>query len=156
MPWGKVSPARDNVMTARRFPAPWTVETLDGGGFKVVDSNKQALAYVSARGNRAGADNAKVLTIDGEEDSGKHRQVADLTRQRKLIPKSGGLRSAPLRRTQCSRCSGECESLRPQQRGENPPPPRTCPTQGKSARYDRIGRPAIMRPSIKRTRMATI
>jgi hypothetical protein len=28
---------------ARRFPAPWTVETLDGG-FKVVDANGQALA----------------------------------------------------------------------------------------------------------------
>ena len=27
---------------ARRFPAPWTVETLDGG-FKVVDANGQAL-----------------------------------------------------------------------------------------------------------------
>ena len=29
----------------RRFPPPWTVEALDGG-FKIVDSNGQALAYV--------------------------------------------------------------------------------------------------------------
>ena len=29
----------------RRFPAPWTVEALDGG-FKVVDSNGPSLAYV--------------------------------------------------------------------------------------------------------------
>ena len=29
----------------RRFPPPWTVEAL-GGGFKIVDSNGQALAYV--------------------------------------------------------------------------------------------------------------
>ena len=29
----------------RRFPAPWKVESLDGG-FKVVDANGQSLAYV--------------------------------------------------------------------------------------------------------------
>ena len=28
----------------RRFPAPWTVEALDGGF--IVDSNGQSLAYV--------------------------------------------------------------------------------------------------------------
>jgi len=28
---------------ARRFPAPWTVETLDGG-FKIVDANGQPMA----------------------------------------------------------------------------------------------------------------
>jgi hypothetical protein len=50
-------------MITRRFPAPWTVERIKGG-FKVVDSTSQALAYVYARGNRADADNAKVLTTD--------------------------------------------------------------------------------------------
>jgi hypothetical protein len=30
----------------RRFPAPWTVEAIDGG-FKIVDANGQALAYVA-------------------------------------------------------------------------------------------------------------
>jgi hypothetical protein len=29
----------------RRFPPPWTVEKI-AGGFKVVDANKQSLAYV--------------------------------------------------------------------------------------------------------------
>jgi len=29
----------------RRFTAPWTVEAIDAG-FKVVDANKQAIAYV--------------------------------------------------------------------------------------------------------------
>ena len=32
-------------MTERRFPPPWTVDALDGG-FKIVDSNGQTLAYV--------------------------------------------------------------------------------------------------------------
>jgi hypothetical protein len=32
-------------MAERRFPPPWTVETLDGG-FKTVDANKQAITYV--------------------------------------------------------------------------------------------------------------
>ena len=29
----------------RRFPPPWTVEALDGG-FKIVDTSGQSLAYV--------------------------------------------------------------------------------------------------------------
>ena len=32
-------------MAERRFPPPLTVEALDGG-FKIVDANKQAIAYV--------------------------------------------------------------------------------------------------------------
>jgi hypothetical protein len=47
----------------RRFPAPWTVESVPGG-FKVVDSNGQSLAYVYARETKANADIAKVLTMD--------------------------------------------------------------------------------------------
>jgi hypothetical protein len=30
----------------RRFPPPWRIEALDGGGFKVIDANGQSLAYV--------------------------------------------------------------------------------------------------------------
>ena len=44
----------------RRFPAPWTIEALDGG-FKVVDSNGQSLAYVYCH---ADAGTAKALTLD--------------------------------------------------------------------------------------------
>ena len=29
----------------RRFPAPWTVEAIEAG-FKVIDANKQGIAYV--------------------------------------------------------------------------------------------------------------
>ena len=47
----------------RRFPAPWTAEQTPGG-FKVVDANGQALAYVYARETKAQADTAKVLTMD--------------------------------------------------------------------------------------------
>jgi hypothetical protein len=47
----------------RRFPSPWKVEALDGG-FKVLDANGQALAYVYSRENDSDADIAKVLTED--------------------------------------------------------------------------------------------
>ena len=33
-------------MSERRFPPPWTVETIPGG-LKVCDANGQSLAYVS-------------------------------------------------------------------------------------------------------------
>ena len=47
----------------RRLPARWKVEPLDGG-FKVVDSNGQSLAYVYGRKTKADADIANVLTVD--------------------------------------------------------------------------------------------
>ena len=50
----------------RRFPAPWAVETLDGcslSGFKVIDANRQSLAYVYWRETDA-ANIAGVLTED--------------------------------------------------------------------------------------------
>ena len=47
----------------RRFPAPWTVEALDGG-FKVIDANKQAIAYVYGHADERDADIAKGLTLD--------------------------------------------------------------------------------------------
>jgi hypothetical protein len=33
----------------RRFPAPWKIEPLDGGGFKVVDASKQAITAIPVR-----------------------------------------------------------------------------------------------------------
>jgi hypothetical protein len=50
-------------MTTRRFPPPWRVEQIPGG-FKVVDANGQALAYVYLRKTPADAGTAGVLTED--------------------------------------------------------------------------------------------
>jgi hypothetical protein len=50
-------------MTNRRFPLPWTVETIPGG-FKVVDAQGQSLAYVYSRATPADANIAGVLTED--------------------------------------------------------------------------------------------
>ena len=44
-------------------PPPWTVEKIPGG-FKVVDANQQALAYVYSRGTQSDAHLANVLTED--------------------------------------------------------------------------------------------
>jgi hypothetical protein len=51
-------------MTRRRFPPPWTIERLAGGGFKVIDANEQSLAYFYARENDHDARTAGVLTMD--------------------------------------------------------------------------------------------
>src|SRR4249920_176935 len=50
-------------MSERRFPTPWTVETIPGG-LKVCDANGQSLAYVYSRENGNDAHMAKVLTQD--------------------------------------------------------------------------------------------
>ena len=47
----------------RRFPAPWTVESLDGG-FKIVDGNKQTIAYVYGHADPRDAETAKGLTLN--------------------------------------------------------------------------------------------
>jgi hypothetical protein len=47
----------------RRFPAPWTVEPLDGG-FKVVDANGQTLAYVYGHADQRDAQIVYRLTLD--------------------------------------------------------------------------------------------
>ena len=47
----------------RRFPPPWTVEALEGG-FKVIDSNGQTLAYVYGHADSRHAGIAKSLTLD--------------------------------------------------------------------------------------------
>jgi hypothetical protein len=51
------------MTSLRRFPAPWSVEQITGG-YKVLDANGQALAYIYARDTRAQAEIAKVLTFD--------------------------------------------------------------------------------------------
>jgi hypothetical protein len=45
---------------ARRFPPPWSVEAIDGG-FKIVDSNGQALAYVYGHADERDAGSASVV-----------------------------------------------------------------------------------------------
>jgi hypothetical protein len=51
------------LASARRFPPPWTVEPLDAG-YKVVDANGQALAYVYGLDDLRDARTAKSLTRD--------------------------------------------------------------------------------------------
>ena len=51
----------------RRFPPPWTVEALDGcslSGFKVIDTNRQSLAYVYGHADQRDAQIANGLTLD--------------------------------------------------------------------------------------------
>jgi hypothetical protein len=47
----------------RRFPPPWTAETIPGG-LKVCDANGQSLAYFYARENDNDATTAGVLNMD--------------------------------------------------------------------------------------------
>ena len=47
----------------RRFPAPWTVEAIDAG-FKVIDANGQALAYVYGHADMRDAGVANALSLD--------------------------------------------------------------------------------------------
>ena len=47
----------------RRFPAPWTIETLDGG-FKIVDSNGQSLPNVYGHADPRDAQVVNALTLD--------------------------------------------------------------------------------------------
>jgi hypothetical protein len=51
------------LQNTRRFPPPWRVEQIPGG-YKVLDTNGQSLAYVYGRETRADADTAGVLTMD--------------------------------------------------------------------------------------------
>ena len=51
------------LQNTRRFPPPWRAEQIPGG-YKVLDTNGQSLAYVYGRETRADADTAGVLTMD--------------------------------------------------------------------------------------------
>ena len=48
----------------KRFPPPWKIEPLDGGGFKIVDLYGQSLAYVYGHFDPRDAETAKGLTLD--------------------------------------------------------------------------------------------
>ena len=51
----------------RRFPPPWTVEALDGcslSGFKVIDTNRQSVAYFYGHADQRDAQIANGLTLD--------------------------------------------------------------------------------------------
>jgi hypothetical protein len=50
-------------MSERKFPPPWTVETIPGG-LKVCGANGQSLAYVYSRESPNDAYMAKLLTED--------------------------------------------------------------------------------------------
>jgi len=47
----------------RRVPPPWTVEAIEAG-FKVIDANKQSIAYVYGHADKRDAETAKSLTLD--------------------------------------------------------------------------------------------
>jgi hypothetical protein len=55
--------AEDNDIKNGHFPPPWTVEAIDGG-FKVIDSNGQSLAYVYGHADKRDSETAKGLTLD--------------------------------------------------------------------------------------------
>jgi hypothetical protein len=70
-------------MSERRFPPPWTVETIPGG-LKVCDANGQSLAYVYSRENPNDAHMAKVLTKDEARRIASNIAKADVARHRGL------------------------------------------------------------------------
>jgi hypothetical protein len=67
----------------RRFPPPWTVETLDGG-FKIVDWNGQSLVYVYGHTDPRDAAIAKALTLDEAR-----RIASNIAKLPTLLGKSG-------------------------------------------------------------------
>jgi hypothetical protein len=65
----------------RRFPPPWRVEPIEGG-FKVVDANKQAIAYVYGHADKRDAEIAKSMTLDEAR-----RVAANIAKLPKLLGK---------------------------------------------------------------------
>jgi hypothetical protein len=70
-------------MAERRFPPPWTIETLDGG-FKIVDSDGQALAYVYGHADPRDVGIANALTLDEAR-----RIAANIAKLPSLLGKGG-------------------------------------------------------------------
>jgi hypothetical protein len=66
----------------RRFPRPWTVEAIDGG-FKVVDANKQAIAYVYGQADKRDAEITKSMALDEAR-----RVASNIAKLPKLLGKS--------------------------------------------------------------------
>jgi hypothetical protein len=71
---------RERRFRVRRFPAPWSIEAIDCG-FKIVDSNGRALAYVYGHADPRDAAIAKGLILD------EARRIAANTAK---LPYSGG------------------------------------------------------------------
>ena len=65
----------------RRFPAPCTVEAIDAG-FKVIDANGQALAYVYGHADMRDAGVANALSLDEAR-----RIAANIAKLPKLLGK---------------------------------------------------------------------
>jgi len=65
----------------RRFPPPWRVEPIEGG-FKVVDANNQAIAYVYGHADKRDAEIAKSMTLDEAR-----RVAANIAKLPKLLGK---------------------------------------------------------------------
>jgi hypothetical protein len=65
----------------RCFPPPWTVEAIDAG-FKVIDSNGQALAYGYGHADKRDAQTGKGLTLDEAR-----RIAANIAKLPKLLGK---------------------------------------------------------------------
>jgi hypothetical protein len=64
------------TVTARRFPAPWSVRELEQA-FRIEDATGQAVAYTYFRKDENEARQANVLTHDeARRIAAKHRQVA--------------------------------------------------------------------------------
>ena len=69
----------------RRFPPPWTVEAIEAG-FKVIDANKQSIAYVYGHADKRDAETAKGLTFDeASTHSEQHREAEGLTSRPHLL-----------------------------------------------------------------------
>jgi hypothetical protein len=66
----------------RRFPPPWTVEKIEAG-FKIVDANKQAIAYVYGHADSRDASAANALTLDEAR-----RIAANIARLPSLLAKN--------------------------------------------------------------------
>ena len=67
----------------RCLPPPWTVEAIPGG-FKVIDSNGQSLAYVYGRAHAHDAQVSNGLTLDEAR-----RIASNIAKLPKLLIKRG-------------------------------------------------------------------
>jgi hypothetical protein len=65
----------------RRFPAPWAVEAI-AGGFKIVDANKQSIAYIYSHADPRDAGVANALTLDEAR-----RIAANIAKLPALLPR---------------------------------------------------------------------
>ena len=62
----------------RRFPAPWTVERIEGG-FKVLDDPGQALGYVYARDTAEAAGRSRHARVLPSEQGAAPQRELDAT-----------------------------------------------------------------------------